>query len=66
MNVTDLSNYTPIYGRGAEFRRELVEFVRYFTTHKNSAVAAAELFAADVAKIEAALSAVAPEPTPED
>lgn len=59
MNVTDLSNYVPVYGRGAIFRRELAEFVRYFWVHPNSAAEALVLFNADVAKIQAELEAAA-------
>lgn len=60
MNVTDLSNYTPVYGRGAKLHRELTELVRYFSVHPNSAADVAALFEADAAKVVAALKAAVP------
>lgn len=56
MNVTDLSNYVPVYGRGPALRRELTELVRYAEIHGNAASELAALFEADSVKVLAALN----------
>ncbi|QYW01768.1 hypothetical protein CPT_Ptah_053 [Stenotrophomonas phage Ptah] len=60
MNVTDLSNYIPVYGRGPTLRRELMELVRYAEIHGNAASELAALFEADSVKVLAALNGAVP------